>query len=105
MAAHVPFELMKMGNKATRINTHLIPQSDQAVSDYGLKGGRITDPDYDINDPLFSNSIKIDFRFRSFTKKFPSFEVIFYSIVNENVSVFVDALTYFIALTYRLCNS
>ena len=104
MGAHIPYQLMKM-NKATTIDPRLIPQPDQAVSSYRLNGGKITDPPQDIDDPLFNNSVKMDIRFHSFTKKFPSFEVIFNSIVNENPSIFVDALMYYINLTYRLCNS
>lgn len=105
MGAHVPYQLMQAHNKATRVDTRLIPQAEQAVSDYRLGGGRITDPDQDINDPLFNDMVKMDIRFQSFIKRFPSFEAIFHNLVNENVSLFVDALTYFIDLTFRLCHS
>lgn len=72
----------------------MIPQPDQAVTDYRLNGGRITDPEQDIKDPLFNSSDKMDIRFQLFTKQYPSFEAIFHSVVNENVTVFVDALTF-----------
>ncbi len=105
MAAHIPYELMEVGNKATKIDSHLIPQPDQAASDYRHNGGRITDPQDSSNDPLFNDPIKKDIRFNSFTKRFPSFEVIFYNTVNENPSIFVEALAYYITLTFRLYNS
>lgn len=99
MGPHVPYRLMKMCNKATKIDACLIPQPDQAVSDYRQNGGSITDPEHNIDDPL---SMKKDIRFRSFTERFPSFEAIFYDVVNENASVFVDALIFYIDLTFRL---
>ena len=60
MAAHIPYELMEVGNKATKIDSHLIPQPDQAASDYRQNGGRITDPQDSSNDPLFNDPIKKD---------------------------------------------
>lgn len=105
MGPHVPYRLMRACNRAVKINSRLIPKPDQAASEYRLNGGRITDPEDEINDPLFSNSIKIDIRFKSFVRRLTSFDVIFHSVLNGNTSVYVDALTFFIDLTFRLCHS
>ena len=105
MAAHIPSQLMSRSNRATKVPSHLIPSSDRAVMEYRLNGGRITDPeDPAIADPL-SDPVKRDIRLESFSKRFPSFDCIFYSVVNENTSVFADALTFFINVTFRLCHS
>ena len=79
---------MKTCNRVKKIDANLIPQPSQAVSDYRLNGGTITDPNLDIEDPLFNNPTKINLRFQSFVKRFPSFDVIFYCIINENTSNF-----------------
>lgn len=105
MRAHIPYQLLRRYNQAARVNVQLIPGPEQAVREYRLNGGRITDPRIDINDPLFNNPVKIDMRFQSFNKRFPSFETIFNHVSNENISLFVDALTCFIDLTFRLCHS
>ena len=99
-AAHVPCQVMKRNNHATKVDAFMIPQPHQAVVNYRLNGGKM-----DIEDPLFHSSDKIYTRFQSFTRQYPSFEAIFHRVVNEDTSVFVDALTCFIDLTFRLCNS
>lgn len=105
MGAHVPYQLMRRCNKATMIDPCLIPSPVQAVHMYRLNSGRITDPD-DFSDPLFNDPVKIELRFQSFAKRFPSFNAIFHSIVNETTPrVFVDALLFFINLTFRLYHS
>ena len=77
MPAHIPVEVMKEGNRVTRIDPALIPRPQQAIDDYRLNGSTITDPDIDFKDPLFDDPVKIDLRSQSFAKRFPFFDNIF----------------------------
>lgn len=103
MNAHIPYRLMQKCNKAVKIDQHLI-SSDDAMYMYRMNGGRITDPD-DISDPLYGSSEKRELRLQSFLKKYPSFNIIFHSVANENGSIFVDALLFLINVTFRLFHS
>lgn len=105
MVAHIPHQLLYKCNKAAKIDKHLILHPDEAVNMYRLNGGRITDPEDTAADPLSNNFEKAELRFQAFVERFPSFDVIFYSIANETPSVFEDALLFFIDLTYRLSHS
>ena len=102
MPSHIPYHVMKRDNRATVVDAGLIPNPEEAVHQYRLNGGRITEPENATQTPLFNDPTKSDIRFQSFTKKFPSMDGIFHNVVNGNVSIFVDALNLFIDLTFRL---
>ena len=105
MPSHIPYHVMRRNNRATVVDASLIPCPQEAVNQYRLNGGRITDPEYDIQDPLFNDPLKSDIRFRSFTKRFPSMDSLFHAVVNSNASAFIEALIFFIDLTFRLSHS
>lgn len=71
MQAHIPVQLMRMGNKAPQISLHQIPSPQHAIESYRINGGRITDPDQEVQDPLFNNTEKCELRFQAFSKSFP----------------------------------
>lgn len=102
MRAHVPVQVMRANNKAKKITPHILPRPQYAAQQYRANGGSITDPDENITDPLCNDTTKIDRRFQSFTKKYPSFDPIFHNVVNGNKTIFIDALKFFINITYRL---
>lgn len=58
MGAHIPQRVMKMNNKAQKVGSHL-PRPEDAVEQYRLNGGHITDPEQNILDPLRDNPIRI----------------------------------------------
>jgi hypothetical protein len=105
MPAHVPERLMRMGNKATVIDPVLLPHPQHAVDQYRRNGGRISDPEQDIKDPLFDDPLKSGLRSEIFNKKFPSVNSIFHNIVSGNGEVFINALKLFIDVTFRLYHS
>lgn len=105
MKAHVPVQVMKKTSKAKMINPNLLPQPQDAVHQYRLNGGSITDPDLSITDPLCTLYSKRDIRLRTFNEKYPSCEHIFHSVVNGNKLIFIDAVKYFIDITHRLSSS
>ena len=105
MPAHIPEQVMRINNKAAAIHANQIPRPQEAIDNYRSNGGSITDPELDIEDPLNGDPGKSDIRFQCFTRRFPSFDNIFHSIVNENPTAYVDALKFFIDLTYRLSHS
>lgn len=65
MQAHVPQLVMRRNNKAKKISPHLLPLPQDAVQQYRLNGGRITDPDQNSTDPLLNSVSKINIRFQS----------------------------------------
>jgi hypothetical protein len=93
---------MQNCNKAVKVDQYLISTED-AVDMYRRSGGSLTDP-ADISDPL-SDTEKRNLRLSTFSKKYPSFDNIFHNVANENGSIFVDALLFFINLNFRLFHS
>lgn len=79
-----------------------MPQPQQAADEYRSNGGRLTDPDHIIKDPLFNDAAKIEIRLHTFVKRYPSFDTIFHNLVNGNNVMFKDALKFFIDVTFRL---
>ena len=65
MGAHIPYKMMKSGNKARRISPYLLPSPDIAAEQYRLNGGHITEPEQTIKDPV-QDAIKISMRSRAF---------------------------------------
>ena len=104
MKAHIPVQVMKNNSKARMINPNLLLPPQDAVHQYRLNGGSITDPELSITDPLCDLASRRDIRLRSFNEKY-SCENIFHGVVNGNKLVFIDSVKYFIDITYRLSNS
>lgn len=102
MGAHIPYRVMRNENKAPKISPDLLPKPEDAAEQYRVNGGQITDPEQNVRDPLHGDTTKINMRSQSFIEKYPSFERIFYDVVNDNGTFFNEALRVFIDLTFRL---
>lgn len=102
MGPHIPLRVMRCMNKAKKISSHILPQPEEAVAQYRFNGGRITDPEQNIRDPLHGDITRINIRSQSFAGEYPSFEPIFHDVANGNGLIFSEALRFFIDRTYRL---
>jgi len=96
---------MRTNKKIEPVDEANIPSASQAVSEYRLSGGRITDPDSNCCDPLHNDVSKQTIREQAFSQQFPSMETIFHSVVNNNDEVFRQAIKFYIDITFRLLNS
>lgn len=63
--AHVPSRLIS--SKAKKISLDILPQPEDTVWQYRQSGGRITDPDQTITDPLQNNDFKMSILSQYFT--------------------------------------
>lgn len=101
MRRGIPNRLMNIDNRAKRIDTSLMPTTEEAVEQYG---GRISEPCTFGTDPLESNNILKDVRYEAFFSKF-SFQNLFCHVSNGCGESFSDALLFFIDITFRLSHS
>lgn len=60
------------------------------------------DPEQNIRDPLSDDTAMMDIRLQSFQKHYPSFEHIFHRVINGDKTIFINALKFFINITFRL---
>ena len=95
-----PNEIMERDNRVKVLAPGSLPTADQAVQSYELSGGRLSDPSMFGSDPLHGE--KQEIRNRAFHQKFPSFRLIFSSLVNGDNQPFKQALSFFIDVTRRL---
>ncbi len=79
-----------------------MPSTQAAIDEYRRSGGQLTDPS--CADPIVDDS-KRAIRDTSFNSRFPSFENLFYSVVNFDSLTFKNALIYLIDITYRIVHS
>ena len=88
-------------NKKTFIlpPTDRLPTSEEAVLAYEREGGHLTLPEVFGTDLLSGNQQLQNLRFDNFNAAYPSFDVIFYCLVNGNQYPFKEGLQYFIDLT------
>lgn len=90
MRAHVPVQLMRTNCKTKLLDLVNLPSPEDAVRQYRLNGGSITEPAQSIRDPLCDSFAK-NLRLQSFEKRYPSFERIFHSVVNGDKAIFIDS--------------
>lgn len=89
-------------NKQTvPIPEHRIPSAIQAVEMYEQQGVLTHWPKFG-NDPLEGNMDLLSQRLYQFHQQLPSFDVIFHAAVNNNQSLFRNALTTFCDITFQL---
>ncbi len=67
--------------------------------------GRLTDPAPFGNDALADHNGKKQIRETSFSARFPSFDIVFHRLVNDDATLFKHALLFYIDVTRRLCSS
>ena len=101
MPSHIPDVVMRRENRVQRVVGSL-PSTAEAISLYQEEGGQISDGASFGEDPLYGDVNKSNIRQQSFSMSYPSFDPIFYQLVNSDVSLFTNGLKFFIDITYRL---
>ena len=88
-------------NKKTFIlpSIDMLPTGEEAVSAYERDGGNLRSPEVFGTDILAGNEQLQQLRFDNFNAAYPSFEVIFYCLVNGDHHPFREGLMNFIDLT------
>ena len=81
MRRGIPNRLMNVDNRARRIDSSLMPTVEEAVNQYQLTGGRISEPCSFGTDPLEFNNILKEIRYKAFISKF-SFQNLFCHVSN-----------------------
>ena len=81
----------------------MLPTGEETVSVYKRDGGNLTSPEVFGTDILAGNEQLQQLRFDNFNAAYPSFEVIFYCLVNGDYHPFREGLMNFIDLT-TTCN-
>lgn len=74
---------------------------DEALENYRHAGGHITDPTNFGIDPI-RESAKIRIRERAFVDVYPSFEPIFFTLVNGKTRLFREGLLFYCDVTFRV---
>ena len=77
----------------------MLPTGEEAVSAYERDGGNLRSPEVFGTDILAGNKQLQQLRFDNFNAAYPSFEVIFYCLVNGDHHPFREGLKNFIDLT------
>ena len=85
-----------------RVSASSLSTPADAACLYRENGSHLTDPSSVGQDPLASCQEKCAIRGEAFTTRYPSFDHIFYQVVNEDDHLFQEALKYFIDITRRL---
>ena len=89
------------GNKKTvQIPTHLIPSTMQVVQQYENRGGSLNYWPVFGKDPLEGHPSLTSLRLKHFYDSFPCFDNIFHEVVNNNISVFRNAVVQFRDISY-----
>ena len=106
MATHIPNRVMASQlHQFPRINPGSLPDRTAAVMMYNQEGGNLSDGAQCGRDPLCGDANKMSIRHQAFTERYPSFEDLFYQLVNSNDIPFKDALRFYLDVTYRLSKS
>ena len=98
----VPDILYMQNNRARKIPQTLLPLPEQASEAYRNTMGVLTDPSPYGRDPLDQDTTKNRLRLQAFHGRFPSFDPIFYDLVNGNSTSFKEAVLFFIDITRRM---
>ena len=106
MSTHIPNRVMQNSNRIVRLDVRHLPTAQQAVNMYQQEQqGRISDDSGFGQDPIHANLSKTSIRAQVFGERFPSLEVIFHELVNENPVPFKNGLIFYIDVTRRLSRS
>lgn len=95
----IPLQMSCTNSRAVRVNVNQVPTAEQAVQMY--QGNLNLAPSFGV-DPLEQEPAKKEARERQFIKYFSSYESMFHGIVNENPTLFRNALLYYLRLTLHL---
>jgi len=98
----IPNVLMIQNNQAKTIEPSIIPDTDDAVQMYESHGGHITLFSDFGKDPLSERRDLLNLREEKFFERYPRFDEIFHTVVNNNRTLFHDGLLYFIDVSMQL---
>ena len=90
---------MSQKNQVTRVDSHLIPSTDDAIRSFESHGSHLTVFGPFGRDPLESSSALALQRDAEFHAQYPTFDDIFYGTVNQDYWFFRTGLLFFITLT------
>ena len=93
---------MIRNNQAKPVDTSLIPNADDAVQMYESYGGHITLFSDFGKDPLSKRRDLSSLREERFFDQYPRFGDIFHTVVNDNRTLFHDALLSFIDISFQI---
>ncbi len=107
MRSHIPNCVFQANNKITRLALRNLPNAQQAVQMYQQdQQGRISENSKFGEDPIQTDNSKLSIRTQAFIERYPSYEQIFFELVNNaNPTLFKSGLIFYIDLTYRLSMS
>lgn len=95
---------MASNNKVAKIDHQLLPLPEDAAKLYEEAGGALTHFSSFGEDPFRDNNVLQEERLMAFHARHPSFQPIFHKLVNNDDSLFIDALDHFIFLSTTLNN-
>lgn len=87
---------------ARRVDPAVVPSTEEAVQAYEQLGGHLTYFPAFGRDPLADSPLLSRRRLQNFQACFPSFETLFYNLVNGDSTPFENALLLFLQLTRDL---
>lgn len=79
-----------------------IPSAQDAVRQYTIAGGHLTDFSAFGEDPLNDDNSLVQQRETEFLQRYPQFDPLFHKLVNGDEKEFCDALLCFIQITQSL---
>ena len=94
---------MASNNQVARIASQVIPSPEEAIKLFEEAGGSLTHFSVFGADPLGDDVIRKQQREVQFHQGYPSFDPIFYNLVNGDDTLFRQGLLLYIQLTHSLC--
>lgn len=98
----VPNQLMHRNNQVMPLDPALVPEPEDAVQQFEAHGGHLTLFSAFGRDPLEDREDLIKAREEDFYRKYPDFGCFFYTVVNNDYSLFREGLLFFIDVSKRL---
>ena len=98
----VPNQLMHRNNQVMPLDPALVPEPEDAVQQFEAHGGHLTLFSAFGCDPLEDREDLIKAREEDFYRKYPDFGCFFYTVVNNDYSLFHEGLLFFIDVSKRL---
>ena len=93
---------MHRANRVSTLDLRHLPTPTQAVSMYHQEGGRLSE-ESGFGDR--GDASKCSIRSQALRDRHPSFDIIFFELVNSNPVPFKSALIFYIDTTFRLSRS
>jgi hypothetical protein len=98
----IPNTKMRSNYQTAKIDSFAVPEPDNAVQMFEANGGQLTYFSPFGHDPLEQYPELVDERQSTFHSYYPDFAQFFYTIVNNDYSLFREGLLYFIEISKLL---